>query len=229
MGHSQHTAKSSPTASGCRRAGPRICLRKGCGCVFTTSRWNQRYCGNPECQRLVRRWQAAKRQRRRRQNEEHRQQHAQAQRERRQRCREATSASENHEPLPVEKECSPETTAEDGGAWSRRKNAPADFCDRPGCYDPVRASSRTNARYCGDDCRRAVRRVLDRERKWLKRKTYAGRFKRRLEYRQARSRVGSQQNREVRPGSADVAESVGNYSSTSDARLSYRGNKERPP
>jgi hypothetical protein len=77
-----------------------------------------------------------------------------------------------------------------------------------------------------------VRRVLDRERKWLKRKTYAGRFKRRLEYRQARSagsRVGSQQNREVRPGSADVAESVGNYSSASDARVSYRGNKERPP
>ena len=57
------------------------------------------------------------------------------------------------------------------------------FCDRPGCYEARRPSSRdarpvtaaTNAaRRCGKCC--------DRERKWLSRKTPAGRFKRRLEY-----------------------------------------------
>ena len=59
------------------------------------------------------------------------------------------------------------------------------FCDRPGCYEPVRESRCAPASYCGDDCRAAMRRVRDRERKSLRRKTEAGRFKRRLEYQAA--------------------------------------------
>jgi len=36
--------------------------------------------------------------------------------------------------------------------------------------------------YCCEECRKAVRRVKDRERKWLARKTKAGKQRRRLEY-----------------------------------------------
>ncbi len=50
---------------------------------------------------------------------------------------------------------------------------PENFCDRPGCYDPVRASRSKAAKYCSDGCRRAVHRVRDRERKWLKRHALA--------------------------------------------------------
>jgi hypothetical protein len=69
-----------------RRPRPRICLRKGCGRRYQPRRWNQRYCQDPECLRLVRRWQAAQRQARRRQDDSAKAQHAEAQRARRQRA-----------------------------------------------------------------------------------------------------------------------------------------------
>ena len=187
MGQDQHTSFPPPLASRPRRLGSRVCLRKGCGCVFQPRRWNQRYCQDPECLRLVHRWQAAKRQRQCRRNAERRQRHCEAERQRRKRRREqgsrVASSSENGRCAS-----SLAQVPENAGAWSRRKKVSADFCDRVGCYAPVRPSSRAPARYCGDACREAMRRVHDRERKWLGRNTKVGRFKRRLEYEQARLR-----------------------------------------
>jgi hypothetical protein len=74
------------SANGRRRLRPRICLRKGCGRRYQPRRWNQRYCQDAECLRLVRRWQAARRQARRRQDDSARAQHAEAERARRQRA-----------------------------------------------------------------------------------------------------------------------------------------------
>src|SRR5439155_1279779 len=48
------------------------------------------------------------------------------------------------------------------------------FCDRPGCYQPALKWGRSAARYCCSACRQAVRRVLDRERKWRQRGTFRG-------------------------------------------------------
>lgn len=223
MGHPQHTAASLSAASGSPQLGRRTCLRKGCGCIFRATRWNQRYCGDPECRRLVRRWQAAKRQRRHRQKIENRQRHAQAQRERRRRAK-----AEGRGATARDNKISPDTTSE-SSAWSRSKDIPEIFCDRPGCFEPPRPSCRAPARYCGDRCRQAVRRVLDRERKWLKRSTYAGRLKRRLGYRQAWSRTGARQDSSVRTTSGDDPKPVVNYSKDVDPRLSYRASKEHPP
>lgn len=78
-------------ASG-RRPRRRVCLRKGCGCRYQPRCWNQRYCRNPECQRLVRRWQAARRQAKRRQSAAGKAQHAQAEKARRQRAKRAAQA-----------------------------------------------------------------------------------------------------------------------------------------
>ena len=178
MGQRQHTANGDVPTRG-KRLGPRICLRKGCGRKYRPCRWNQRYCQDAECLRLVRRWQAAKRQRRRRTAPEGRQKHAEAERQRRERCRARNNASFVDRSSP--REAPP-------CAWSRSRKFPQIFCDRPGCYDAPRPSLRVPARYCSDACRSALRRVQDRERKWLSRKTSAGRYKRRLEYERARRR-----------------------------------------
>lgn len=223
MGHPQHTASSSSATSGSRRLGRRTCLRKDCGCVFQATRWNQRYCGDPECQRLVRRWQAAKRQQRHRQKIENRQLHAQAQRERRRKTK-----AEGRGTTAPDNKTSSDTTS-DNSAWSRCKNKPEIFCDRPGCFDPLRPSCRARARYCGDQCRQAMRRVLDRERKWLNRNTFAGRFKRQLEYQRTRSQPRAGQDLPEGTGNTRDEKSVGNYSKDGDPRLSYRASKEHPP
>lgn len=174
VGQAQH---SFPPALPTRTSGlpPRTCLRKGCGRIFPPQCWNQRYCQDPECLKLVRRWQAAKRQRQRRSRPEVREARAAATRQRRARDREQCGAA------GADAETTPDRQ-ETGPAWSRSEKNLAPFCDRPGCYEALRPSSRCAARYCGDECRQALRRVRDREWKWLRRQTAAGRFKRRLEY-----------------------------------------------
>lgn len=167
MGQEQPTCSSTLSARTSRLA-PRQCLRKGCECDFVPRRWNQRYCQQPECLRLLRRWQAAKRQQRRRSQPENRRQHAQAERQRRSRRREEAQTRSPKPSPPVPSEPTP-SDASASRAWSRSKKYPDNFCDRPGCFDPVRPSHRAPARYCGDACRQALRRVRDRERKWKQR------------------------------------------------------------
>jgi hypothetical protein len=110
-------------------------------------------------------WQAAKRQQQRRTHPEVLQAHAAAERQRRAVHREERRLAREEVPA----------TQADGAvqrrAWSRSKSFSAPFCDRPGCYEAVRPSRHFHARYCGDDCRQAMKRVRDRERKWLIRNT----------------------------------------------------------
>jgi hypothetical protein len=158
-----------------RRPRPRLCLRKGCGRKYTPRRWNQRYCQDPECLRLVRRWQAARRQAKRRQTETIKARHAQAQRARRRRTKSSAQ--------PAKK---PQVAAARGHA--AKIFSPNPLCERPGCYEPPPKLGRNQAKYCCRACRQAVHRVLDRERKWLKRGTFPGRCRREREYQAARAR-----------------------------------------
>ena len=166
MGHAQHIDDAGGLTRGAR-LGWRLCLAKGCERSYHARQWNQHYCQDPDCLRAVRRWQAMKRQRERRAEPEGRQKHAEAERERRRRT-----------PKPPPTEVAPPD-----GAWSRsKKSFPHRLCARPGCYEPPRDCRGAPSSYCCEACRKAVRRVKDRERKWLARKTKAGRRKRRLEY-----------------------------------------------
>lgn len=176
MGHSHHNVVGSVR----HRCFPqRNCLRKGCDRKFTPQRGNQRYCQEEECLRKVRRWLARKRQRQCRQSEEQRQRHCERERARRERLRQAAQISSDPNSKP------PQPAR--GHAGERITGL---FCDRPGCYDPTCQSPRARSGYCGDRCRTVMRRVLDRERKWLCRNTEVGRFKRQLEYqRQRRARL----------------------------------------
>lgn len=216
MGQDQHNRRSIIAARVLR---PRICLRKGCDHIYHPARWNQRYCQQPECQRLVRRWQAAKRQRAHRRLPENRKRHAEAEAKRR---RQRTVLPTDSDRVADEK------TASSGRAWSRGKRFPADFCDRPGCYEPLPGDSRAPVRYCGRDCRQAVRRVVDRERKWLTRNRYGTKH--------VRSRA-SQNALELRAeGSATrvqkicggEAEPVGDYRANGQLALSCRALKRHP-
>jgi hypothetical protein len=161
--------------NGRRRLRPRLCLRKGCGRTYTPQRWNQRYCQDAECLRLIRRWQAARRQAKRRQDEAVKARQAQAQKTRRQRV----IAS----PQPPNE---PEVAPARGHAAKIFSATP--ICGRPGCHETPPKSSRNQAKYCCPTCRQALWRVVDRERKWLKRRTFQGQRAREREYQAARER-----------------------------------------
>ena len=228
MGHSHYTSPSAGNSSAARRLGRRSCLNKGCGVEFQAQRWNQRFCGAPDCRREVQRWQAAKRQRRRRQVEKIRRQHAVAERERRRRRRETTARlpnnfSDDTQPASID---APVVV---DGAWSRSKALPENFCDRPGCFDPVRPTDGAPARYCDDTCRGAVRLVRDRERKWLRRNTYVGRAKRQHEYRRAQRKAAARHQPPVHGNRPTSLNSVVDSARSDSLRLSCVTNKERPP
>jgi len=208
------TGKGGWTSRG--RLGWRNCLRKECGRRFQARKYNQRYCGDPECLRKVRRWQEAKRQQKCRSKPEGRQRHAEAERRRRKQ-----RASQS--PKPPESQSAAKGTPVESCAWSRSRKHPEIFCNRPGCYESPRDSPRAPASYCGDDCRVAMRQARDRERKWLRRNTEAGRFKRRLEYEAAR---GKRREGRIAAGESGARQSSTPSASIAPAVLFYRHSDE---
>lgn len=216
MGQSQNNQKIEPSHVF------RLCLRKGCEQRFKPGRWNQRYCGQSRCLREVRRWQAAKRQRAFRQSAHNRRRQAEAEARRRKSKRDTAaerSAKNAHE---VEQK-----SFREAGAWSRSNKISEDFCDRVGCYESLPTDSRTPARYCGGECRQAMRRVRDRERKWLMRhgsSSSARRCRRSSaihpnDLSRNRASGGSQLGNQNGPASAG-SERVGDYRSAENQALS---------
>src|SRR5437899_7193712 len=64
--------------------------------------------------------------------------------------------------------------AEKWRAWVITSGIPGNFfgdtCDRPGCYENFERSRRSPLqRFCSHNCRRALERVLERERRWRQR------------------------------------------------------------
>lgn len=198
----------------------RICLRKGCGNRYTPQRWNQRYCQDPLCRLEVRRWLAAKRQRRQRVTPEGRQRHRQRERQRRERQRrERQQQSAAVEP----DKCTPDPKP--AGAWSRRSTIPEDFCDRPGCYEATRNSPRVAAKYCSDQCRQAVAKVRDRERKWLMRNAIAQTKKPVSRHPLQRTKTTSASDSSRRRNSSQSKNPFVNYRSRQRLRLSCRAHE----
>ena len=210
MGRLQFSTFSPPLLENSRFP-PRVCPRKGCGQIFDVRSGNQRYCQDPECLRLVRRWQAAKRQQVRRQRPDVREKQAAAARETRERkSRLKTDPPAPKEPIiPVERPDPP-------GASSRSRKISGPICDRVGCYESPRPACRCPARYCSHECREAMQRVRDRERKWLWRNTLAGQIKCQL---QARNRQATRRAAKADRNSPDTGDAATN---SSDVVLPYR-------
>ncbi len=262
MGHA-HDAHGSGGRARKRQRRESPCLCENCGRPLEAPRWNQRYCGEPECKRRVQSWQAAKRQERCRATREGRRRHREREKHRRRRARERTwktllvlltlvvtavsrarpakpkkqsqaereqllallllfvlpvlpvlsAASEEDDSLAPEDDlhdssdeqpddevrpnddqpeggyppdADTDAGSEDGddggseaddhsprGHTPRRKNGEP-FCDRPGCYGAPLIWTRWGECFCSEECRAALRRVEDRERKWLLRGIRAG-------------------------------------------------------
>jgi len=86
----------------------------------------------PFCTVELRRWQATKRQRRHRASSANLAKHREHERQRR-----LKNAVERDSSLPKVKA----EAADPAGAWSRPRDIPKDFCDRPGCYEPKASST----------------------------------------------------------------------------------------
>jgi hypothetical protein len=140
----------------------RVCLLKGCDQSFQPSHPLQRYCSRPcqEAARHWRRWQAARRYRASPQGQHQRREQSRRYRDR-QRARRAAATAD-----PV---VTAATAAEREG--QRDEHFSQDFsarpCQRPGCYELfVTGPHEPPQRFCCSACRRALRRVLDREARW---------------------------------------------------------------
>jgi hypothetical protein len=164
----RHDAR--PGGRRARRPRTRRCLLEGCDARYRPAHWRTRYCSEA-CRASATRWLAARRQRRRRECEDARKKHRDAEKKRRDLAKEAREGGSA------------------GGRGHAHVSLPeGPFCDRPGCYAPPMESRSRVARFCCAACRRAVQRVIDRERKWRVRATAAGRIKRGFEYERRRSR-----------------------------------------
>jgi hypothetical protein len=144
----------------------RICLLKGCERRFRPSHPLSRYC-SPSCQdaaRQWRRWRAARRYRATPDGRQQRRGQSRRYRERQRLCPAAAAAA------PAVKEA-----VTDQREGQRDGDVSEDFsgtpCRRPGCYELFQAQPHEPPqRFCCCSCRRALRRVLDREVRWRRRR-----------------------------------------------------------
>ena len=149
--HSRTGAVSQAESRKKRRPRHRKCLLKGCERRFLPDDPAERYCSN-ECRRKAAQWQRWRRQRtyRRTQNgKAHRREQSRRYRIRR-------------------RERKRRQAADVGGEGNARA---ADLkkvtCARPGCYQCFEPHLRSpSQRFCSPLCRKALRRVLIRERRW---------------------------------------------------------------
>lgn len=148
------------------------CLRKGCENRYQPRQRNQQFCNERSCRAEVVRWQNAKRQQRWRTQPGNRERQALLARIR----REKKKLGPKFPSLIVLSTCTctdptngVSSSEASYSASSRCSKLPENFCDRPGCYDATRASQRNHAKYCGNDCRNAVDRAKDRQRKSIAR------------------------------------------------------------
>ncbi len=153
--------KSQSPAAGFPRR--RECLLKGCGNWFRPECPLARYCGQA-CRAAARhwtRWRAARRYRRTEHGRQRRCEQCRRRRERqRQRRDEALSeADSSGQPAPA--------TCEGHHKGEDPKKIP---CRRPGCYRRFAVGRRSpQQRFCNAFCCKALRRVIQREQRWLNR------------------------------------------------------------
>jgi len=158
-------------------ARPRVCLLKGCGRSFDPPDPLSRYCG-PECGEAARRWSLARADRRYRASPHGRERRREQASRRRGRQREerarrgpaddaSAMAPAAMAPAATAEAEVPAPPAEAGRVGDQQPEIPGEICARPGCYETFAPSRRSPARrFCDCLCRKALRRVLRRERLW---------------------------------------------------------------
>jgi hypothetical protein len=161
LGLLEHDRRSCRRQGSCRGPRRRRCLLKGCERFFEP-RWPQaRYCG-PACQQAAKRWRSW------RAGQTWRKTDSGRQCRRRQSCRYRQRVRERREEEQV--------GAEEAATAQREGQRPAEVlekspCARPGCYELFVPSRRSpHQRFCSCLCRHALRRVIQREARWGRRR-----------------------------------------------------------
>ncbi len=164
----------------------RRCLLKDCECWFQPRCPQARYCC-PVCQREGERWRRWRGNQRYRASEGGKaRRREQCRRHRERQCQVSVASCADQPEVHIDRagvvlESAAATSADvaASAALEREGERPAEFfdaaearpCDRPGCYClfvPKRCAP--GQRFCCLECRRALRRVLDREARWWQRR-----------------------------------------------------------
>jgi hypothetical protein len=146
-------AKTPWRKSRARRPRQRVCLLKACHRIFRPQHALTRYCSD-DCREQARQWREWK--------ARHRYRRSEGGKQKRQAQPPAPMASEGSE------------GTKNGYRRRREGHRHKIFfgycCDRPGCYAKFQRSRRSPLqRFCCHACRRALERVLERERRWRER------------------------------------------------------------
>ncbi len=138
---------------------PRRCLLKGCERLFRPQRPQTRYCSD-ECRQEARRWRRWQASQRYRASAGGRQRRRQQSQRYRQRVRERPTAAADAD-----------AAREGQRPGSRPEDLAMRPCARPGCYELCcRPHDHSCKRFCSLACRKALRRVLDREARYRARR-----------------------------------------------------------
>ena len=161
-----------------RRARSRRCLLKGCNQVYKPRHPLQRYCG-AACRQKAKKWRLYKAQLTYRKSENGKEKRRRQCRERRARCK-VKKATLPCRSRVVAGHSNPRSGSREG---NRNQIYFAPCCDRPGCYERFTKTRRSPAQhFCCRQCRRALERVLERERRWKERATERKQNVRRAEW-----------------------------------------------
>jgi hypothetical protein len=161
--------RKSGTCQGARRPRQRPCLLKGCEEPFRPTHPQARYCSR-ECRAAARRWRRRRASRKYRRTPEGRLKRQAQSRHYRCRCAERRQTADI-QTVPSKtpdstRNCSPQTCE------GQRPASHVELfrCKRPGCEVHFALTSRSPCqRFCSSSCRQALRRVIERERRWRQR------------------------------------------------------------
>jgi hypothetical protein len=134
----------------------RRCLLKGCPLRFRPKQASQRYCG-PQCRQAALEWSRWKAQRKYRVTK-----HGKEKRK--------AQCQRNRDRVKGGKKQGSDAAAATAARVISQKSIFEPSCDRPGCYELfVRSPRSPRQRFCSSECRRALERVWERERRWKER------------------------------------------------------------
>ena len=133
----------------------RLCLLKGCERSFRPRHPLGRYCSS-DCCGAARRWRRQTANRRYRGSEQGK-------------CRRRAQACRYRERVR-QRQAADSSPVDSGEGYPHLQQGADSYCRRPGCYEAFTKTARSPLqKFCSAPCRRALRRVLVRERRWRRR------------------------------------------------------------
>lgn len=188
MAHPQNPSPTRKSQDDSARTAPRKCLLKGCDRYFPPNHPLDRYC-NGECQQAARRWSIAKANLNYRASENGKQKRREQSARYRSKCKDRQADCrpqlEPAHPEPADQgdtgqpagqttgqPASPpeanHTDASPTEGYHKSQSHEKSCCQRPGCYERFTPAPRSPLQtFCCPSCRKALRAVLIRERRWF--------------------------------------------------------------